>query len=116
MLHISPARLCLQVQFDKPTAGFVLAILHARCVQHALAGADGRRIGIFIAVVDDLPDAGLDDGLRTFVTREECYINAGVIQSATAEIQNRVHLRMGHILIFGVVRILCLAVPRELII
>lgn len=55
----------------------VFAINHSGGVKHSLGGFDGVGFCVFIGVIDYFGDAGLNQGLGTFVTRKQGGINLG---------------------------------------
>ena len=60
----------LQRNCHQPVDRLVLAVLDAGGVKHSLGGPYGIGLRVFVGVVDDLGDAGLDESLGTFITRE----------------------------------------------
>ena len=52
-----------EVQGDGAELGAQLGVLDTGGIHHPLGGQGGHGIGVLVGEVQDLPDAGLDDGL-----------------------------------------------------
>ena len=57
----------LQLNTDLSACPLILAVCHARGIKHFLTGNGAVRLRIFIAVINDIADPGLNDRLGALV-------------------------------------------------
>ncbi len=89
--------------------------LNTRRLQHTPGRDKVLPAGIFVRQVDDLTDAGLDDGLAAFIAGEQCCIDLAAAQVHTDIIQDGIELCMTNIGILGLEKS-ALVLPGKIII
>ena len=67
----------LQRNCHQPVDRLVLAVLDAGGVKHSLGGPYGIGLCVFVRVIDDFGNTGLDESFGTFVTREQGGVDFG---------------------------------------
>ena len=81
-------------------------------MEHEPGGHAGIGVVVLVAVVDDLGDAGLDDGLGTLVAGEEGDIHPRALEVVVGAVEDGVQLGVADVHIFRVQR-LTLPLPRH---
>ena len=82
----------LQLQLRLPPAGLVGGEPDAGLLEHEPGGHAGIGVVVLVAVVDDLGDAGLDDGLGTLVAGEEGDIHPRALEVVVGAVEDGVQL------------------------
>lgn len=83
--------------------------------EHALRCDVGFCAVVFVTVIDDFGDAGLNQGFGAFVAGEKGCINAGTLHIRSGIIQNGVQLGMAYIVILGL-KLIAFTLPGILIV
>ena len=102
----------LQLQLRLPPAGLVGGEPDAGLLEHEPGGHAGIGVVVLVAVVDDLGDAGLDDGLGTLVAGEEGDVHPRALEVVVGAVEDGVQLGVADVHIFRVQR-LTLPLPRH---
>src|SRR5699024_9106584 len=71
-------------------------------VQHEAGGHAGVAVVVFVVVIDDLPDARLDDGFGTLVAGEEGDVDPRPLEVVVGAVEDGVQLGVAYVHIFGV--------------
>ena len=99
-----PQRRRSQIQLCVPSAGLIGRQTDTGLFEHEPCRNAGIGVVVFVAVIDDLRDAGLDDGLGTFVAREESHIDACAFQVVVRAVEDGVQLGVADVHVFGLQR------------
>lgn len=94
----------LQLQLRLPPAGLVGGEPDAGLLEHEPGGHAGIGVVVLVAVVDDLGDAGLDDGLGTLVAGEEGDIHPRALEVVVGAVEDGVELRVMSEIIMSIPR------------
>ena len=100
----------LQGKLDPAPAGVVGRQADARLFQHEACRHAGIAVVVLVVVVNDLPDARLDDGLGALVAGEQGDVDPRPLEVIVGAVEDGVQLGVADVHIFGVQR-LALAAP-----
>ena len=106
---------CSDSQIDLSACPFVFIVTYSCRIQHSL-GRDHRWcILVFVTVINDRLDTGLNDCLGTFITREQGNVKFRPFQASASVIQNRIQFAVRNIQILRI-QWFTFPCPRKLII
>ena len=96
--------------------GNKLTVLDACHVQESLAGDGDLLVGVFIGIIEDLPDARLDDHLGTLVAGEQGHVDDAVGYALGVFVEDGVHLCVADVHVLGLQRVGGALSPRQLVV
>ena len=102
----------LQLQLHLPPAGLIGGEPDAGLFEHEPRSYAGIGVVVLVAVVDDLGDAGLDDGFGTLVAGEEGDVHPRALEVVVGAVEDGVQLGVADVHIFRIQR-LTLPLPRH---
>lgn len=108
-------RKMLQLKLDFAAVGTECAAGDAGGFEHTLRGNVGFGAVVFVTIIDDFGDAGLDQSLGAFVAGEKGRINTGTFHVRSGIIQNGVQLGMAYIVVLGL-KLIAFTLPGILIV
>ena len=87
------------------------------CIRdRSFAGDGDLLVGMFIGIIEDLPDARLDDHLGTLVAGEQGHVDDTVGYALGVLVKDGVHLCVADVHVLGLQRVRRALAPRQLVV